>query len=270
MVTTQQRISSMYYSEIARTPLVDDPEEERRLLRRWQQKRDVGARDAVVKTHLRFVVKLAHKRTKDPEAVKDYIAAGNVGLLKAADKFDWNRKPYIRFLTYAGWWIYEEISNQDYTSATLVHVPTHRQKTQRRQAREFRTAVQKHGPENASVQGMERGIPEGVVTTIEEARHTADTSETEPMTAYSAERLRTLIRDGISQLPPREQIVLSLYYGIKDDPRNLIQIASIMGVCTERIRQIKLNGIKHLQKALRTRAGLGDKSKLCDVEAAYL
>jgi RNA polymerase primary sigma factor len=247
MVTDATRISSMYYAEIARTPLVDDPDEERRLLRRWQQKGDVEARDAIVNTHLRFVVKMAHKRTKDPEAVKDYIASGNIGLLRAADKFEWNRKPYIRFLTYAGWWIYKEMSDQDYTTSSLVHVPAHRQKTQRRQAREFRAAVQEHGPEAASVRAMNPGLPEGVVTTIEAARHTPDLPDIEPQATYGVDRLRKLVRENIARLPPREQTVLNLYFGIKDDARNLVQIAAIMGMCPERVRQIKINGMQLLQ-----------------------
>jgi RNA polymerase sigma factor (sigma-70 family) len=247
------RTSATYYSEIARTPIIDDPDQEKQLLRRWQEKRDLKARDAIVQTHLRFVVKQAHKRTKDPEAVKDFIAAGNLGLLKAADKFDWKRKPYIRFLTYAGWWIYEEMSNQDYTSSTLVHVPAHRQKAQRRQAREYRAAIQENGPE--FVCDMDPGLPEGVVTTLDAARNAAD-SELEPTSAYGAERLRALVREGISRLPTREQTVLNLYYGVKDEPRNLVQIADLMGMCPERVRQIKINGMTLLHDVLKTRVKL--------------
>lgn len=263
MVATQMRVSSMYYSEIARTPLVEDAAEEKRLIRRWQQQKDVKARDAIVQTHLRFVVKMAHKRTKDPEAVKDFIASGNLGLLKAADKFDWSRKPYIRFLTYAGWWVYEEMSNQDYTTASLVHVPAHRQKAQRRQAREFRAAIQEHGPENKSVMAMDPGLPEGIVMSIEAARHTPDAADAEPTSCYGAERLRAIVRDGIDRLPPREQTVLNLYYGVKDDARNLVQIAAIMGMCPERVRQIKINGMQLLHNELKMRVGLS-------TEDAYL
>jgi len=255
MGNNQQRVASMYYAEVARTPLVDDPREEKRLLKRWQCQQDVKARDAIVQTHLRFVVKMAHKRSRDPEAVKDFIAAGNLGLLKAADKFDWARKPYIRFLTYAGWWVYEEMSTQDYTT-TLVHVPAHRQKAQRRNAREFRAAVQAHGPDAAQVQDLNPGLPEGVVTSIEAARHTPDSSEADPHSTYGAERLRSLVRNGIDQLPPREQTVLNLYYGVKDDARNLVQIAAIMGMCPERVRQIKINGMQLLHDDLKTRIGL--------------
>lgn len=263
MGSNTQRSSSMYYAEVARTPTVEDPEEEKRLLKRWQQKGDVAARNAIVNTHLRFVVKMAHKRTKDPEAVKDYIAAGNLGLLKAADKFDWGRKPYVRFLTYAGWWVYEEMSNQDYNTATLVHVPAHRQKTQRRQAREFRVAMLEHGPEAEEVQDMNPGLPEGVIVPIDAVKNTAmecdPNVENCPEGTYGGERLRALVRETIARLPTREQTVLNLFFGVKDDARNLVQIAAIMGMCPERIRQIKINGIQLLQNELKDRVGLNSE-----------
>lgn len=263
MHPSSTRAASVYYADIARTPLLVDPAEEKQCLRRWQQHKDVKARDAVVQTHLRFVVKMARKRTKDPEAVRDYIAAGNLGLLKAADKFDWTRDPYIRFLTYAGWWIYEEMSNQDYTTATLVHVPAHRQKAQRRNARAFRAALQAHGPEDVGVQAMDPGRPESVVMPISIARYTPNPDGDEPEVSYGAARLRALVRAGIDRLPTREQTVLNLYYGIKDDARNLVQIAAMMGMCPERVRQIKNNGMELLGAELKTRVGLS-------VEDAYL
>lgn len=256
MGTNTARISATYYAEIARTPGVEDPEEEKRLLRAWQKRGDIKARDAIVKTHLRFVVKQAHKRTKDPEAVKDYIAAGNLGLLRAADKFDVNRRPYIRFLTYAGWWILKEMSDQDYATSSLVHVPAHRQKEQRRNARAFRAAMQEKGPECGEVQAMNPGLPEGVVVHLDAAKNTPDDREGEPSNAYGNERLRALLRQAIAGLPAREQTVLNLYFGVKDDARNLVQIANIMGMCPERVRQIKISGMRLLHDQLRDDVGL--------------
>lgn len=226
------------------------------MLRLWQKRGDVKARDAIVQTHLRFVVKQAHKRTKDPEAVKDYIAAGNLGLLKAADKFDISRKPYIRFLTYAGWWVLKEMSDQDYATSSLVHVPAHRQKEQRRNARAFRAAVQEMGPEDHNVKAMNPGLPEGVVVHIDAAKNTPDERECEPSNNYGNEKLRVLLRGAIARLPAREQTVLNLYYGVKDDARNLVQIATIMGMCPERVRQIKINGMRLLHENLRDKVGL--------------
>lgn len=248
------RISSTYYAEVSRAPCVDDPEEERRLLRAWQRRGDLSARNAIIQTHLRFVVKQAHRRTKDPELVKDYIAAGNLGLLKAADKFDLKRK--IRFLTYAGWWVLKEMSDLDYATSSLVHVPAHRQKEQRRNARAFRAAVCAHGPEDAKVLSMNPGFPESTIVTIDAAKNTPDVIELEPEVAYGSERLRALLRQAIARLPLREQTVLNLYFGVKDDARNLVQIASMMGMCPERVRQIKINGMRLLHDDLRDQVGL--------------
>jgi len=239
--------SSLYYAEIAKVKHVDDPNEERRLIRAWQEKRDVRARDRVIQTHLRFVVKMAHKRTKDPEAVKDYIAAGNLGLLKAADKFDWKRKPYIRFLTYAGWWIYEEMSNQDYSSSSLVHVPAHRQKAQRRQARKYRATIQENGPE--AVENMDPGLPEGVVVALDAAKNVPDVDFSAPPSC-AENQFTAIVREALAKLPTREQTVLNLYFGIKDEPRNHLQIGRIMNMCPERVRQIKLSGMQMLQELL--------------------
>lgn len=254
MGTNTARISATYYAEISRTPLVNNPDEEKQLLRRWQRAKDVKARDSIVNTHLRFVVKQAHRRTKDPELVKDYIAAGNLGLLRAADKFDTKRK--IRFLTYAGWWVLKEMADLDYSTSSLVHVPAHRQKEQRRNARAFRAAVQAKGPEAQEVQAMNPGLPEGVVVHLDAAKNTPDERDSEPSSAYGSERLRDLLRTAIDTLPAREQTVLNLYYGVKDDARNLVQIATIMGMCPERVRQIKINGMKLLHEQLRTTVGL--------------
>lgn len=248
------RTAATYYAEIARTPLVDDPVEEKNFLRRWQEDKDIKARDAIINTHLRFVVKMAHKRTRDPEAVQDYIAAGNIGLLKAADKFQWWRKPYIRFLTYAGWWIYEEMSSQDYTSSTLVHVPAHRQKAQRKQAREYRNTMQEGGPD--SVADMDPGLPEGVVVTMDAIKYTANPPEGETESIFSTDRMRTLLRASIARLPTREQTVLNLYFGMKDEPRNLVQIAAMLDVCPENIRQIKVKGMQLLYNDLKEHVGL--------------
>jgi len=254
MGTRAARISTAYYTEISRAPCIEDPREERRLLRAWQLRGDIKARDAIIQTHLRFVVKQAHRRTKDLELVKDYIAAGNLGLLKAADKFDLKRK--IRFLTYAGWWVLKEMSDLYYSTSSLVHVPAHRQKELRRNARAFSTAVCMRGPEDADVLEMNPGLPEGTVVTLDAAKDTPAHTDIEPEVAYGSVRLRSLLRAAVARLPVREQTVLNLYFGAKDDARNLVQIASIMGMCPERVRQIKLNGMRLLHDDLRDHVGL--------------
>ncbi len=242
------RSTMLYFHEISRIVPVSDPAEERRLIHRWQTRKDTKARDALVQGHLRFVVTLARRRSRDPDRLQDLVAAGNIGLLKALDKFDLARKPPIRFLTYAGWWVTKEIADEDYATSSLVHVPTHRQKAQRKQAKVFQKTLQTHGPEARAVLEMDPGIPEASTMTLDHFKETADVWNTRPPGNLAASDLA--LRRAISQLPVREQTVLNLYFGVKDDPRNFAQIAAILGMCPERVRQIKISGVKQLRSVL--------------------
>lgn len=243
-------IASIYGEEIARTPVVSDPEEERRLIWRWQKRKDLKARDALVQSHLRFVVQQARRRTKDPERVKDLVSAGNLGLLIAADRYNLNHRPVLRFLTYAGWWVRKEMSDLDYATASLVHVPTHRQKAQRRKARDFQRALQQGGP--GAPEGVDNpGAPDGATVPLE-LSHEAAAAESDILLFDMLEttQTHTLLRNLISGLPLREQTVLNLYFGTKDEPRNLVQIAALMDRSSEHVRQIKINGMQLLRSAL--------------------
>jgi len=248
MSANVSRSTSLYFTAIAKTVPISDPTEEWRLIQRWQRDKDVHARDTLIQSHLRFVVTLARKRSRDSDRLSDLIAAGNLGLLKAADKYDLKRKPAPRFLTYAGWWIQKEIADEDYATSSLVHVPTHRQKAQRKRAKAFQRALQKVGPNNTATVNIDPGVPEGIIVTIDELRDTSDIE----IDTTNAQCSNTLLRRVINQLPTREQTVLNLYYGTKDDPRNLVQIAAILGMCPERVRQIKINGVRLLRDVLKT------------------
>ena len=238
----------VYYSEISRTNPVNDPGEERRLILRWQKHKDLMARDTLIKSHLRFVVTLAKKRTRNSEKLQDLIAAGNLGLLKALDRFDLRKK--VRFLTYASCWIQEEMFKEDYATTSLVHVPTHRQKAQRKKARQFQQALAQHGPDASSVQALDPGVPEGATIDIETLRDTYEEDPARTQVLYETDDANRRLRHAIGGLPDREQTVLNLYYGIKDEPRNLVQIGSFLGMSPERVRQIKIAGMRLLKETL--------------------
>ncbi len=143
----------------------------------------------------------------------------------------------------------KEVSDEDYATSTLVHVPTHRQKAQRKQAKAFQKALQEHGPD--AQPEMDQGTPEGVTVSF------GDPGMVEPsygpaFSSLSFDNVATnsFLRRAISGLPLREQTVLNLYHGIKDEPRNLVQIAEILGMSAERVRQIKINGTKLLKDML--------------------
>ena len=242
----------LYFNDIAKTIPISNAKQERKLIRCWQKHRDIQSRDTLVQSHLRFVVTLARKRSRDPDRLPDLISAGNIGLIKAVDKYDLKRRPATRFLTYAGWWIQKEIADEDYATSSLVHVPTHRQKAQRRRAKEFQKVVQIEGPDSSILRKMDPGYPEGTITALDDLREAADETEAHTPLTYNKQRASHHLRRVISQLPPREQSVLNLYYGTKDDPRNLVQIAAILGMCPERVRQIKISGVRLLKDALAT------------------
>lgn len=267
------RSVTLYYEELARTIPVD-PDEERRLIHRWQKDKDLAARDTLLKGHLRFVVSVAKKRTRDPDKLQDTIAAGNLGLVKALDRFDLKRRPPIRFLTYAGWWINKEILDNDYATSSLVHVPTHRQKAQRKRTKEYHQAVLKHGPDAKKTRKLQPSMPEGSTVSLDllrEAiedrryfnesdwlgRHITD-GDVATLTNNISEGSHAdrAIRDAISLLPPRVQTVLNLYFGVKDDARNHVQIAAILEMSPERVRQLKIAGIKQLREVMAAHHGV--------------
>lgn len=243
-----ERSAALYYHELARTTPINDSDEERRLVYRWKRYKDAAARDALLRAHLRFVVKVARKFSRDPDILPDLIAAGNIGYIKALDKFDLTQK--TRFLTYASWWIQEEIFKELYSSNSLVHVPVHRQKAQRKKAKAFQKALAEHGPEASEVRRMDPGTPEGMTVNLDVLRDCAEDNPMRTPGAFETQATSARLRKAISSLPPREQTVLNLYYGIKDDRRNLVQIAAILSMSPERVRQIKLSGEKQLRTTL--------------------
>jgi len=185
----------------------------------------------------------------------DLIAAGNLGLLKALDRFDLDRQPPTRFLTYAGWWIHKEVADEDYATSSLVYVPPHRKKAQRRQARVFQRALHEHGPEARCVQAMDPGMPEGMTfsmtTSGDLGNPGPDFDEVDPTSAaFDAISTSDWLRRAIAELPVREQTVLNLHFGVKDDPRSLAQIAAILDLHPERVRQIKVSGVERLRATL--------------------
>ena len=265
------RSVTLYYAEVGHTRPVNNLAEEQRLIALWQNNQDTKARDALLEGHLRFVVKMARNRSRDPEKLEDLIAAGNLGLVKALDRYDLSRRPAVRFLTYAGAWINKEMLDNDYSSS-LVHVPTHRQKAQRKKAKQFQKALQKHGPDSRKMLKLNPGLPEGVTVGLDELREGIETchrieasghhnrskpswltdNDVSSMSTTLPENASTdsVVRHAIDKLSVREQTVLNLYYGVKDEPRNLVQIAALLEMSPERIRQIKIAGVKQLRSIL--------------------
>lgn len=247
----QEHVARAYYAEVGRARAVTDPDEERVMIRLWQRLRDPRARDLVVQSHLRFVVRQAHRKTRDRDALKDYIAAGNLGLLKAIEpgRFDPDRHPYVRFLTYAGAWIHKEMMDQDYASS-LIHVPTHRQKEQRRRARAHRLAETTFGPGSKEAEAVGCVRYDDLVVGLDEVRDHELVADPEADNEYHSRQLSSLLESVLAKLPTREATILRLHYGGKDEPRNLVQIGKIMSLSSESVRQLKVRALGMVRQHL--------------------
>lgn len=240
-----------YYARIGGARSVTDPEEERILIRLWQRHRDARARDIVVQSHLRFVVRQAHRKTSDRNALQDYIAAGNLGLLKAIQPghFNTERVPYIKFLTYAGTWVFKEMMDLDYASPT-IHIPRHKQKRQRKLAHAQRVAATVHGPGSEAATSVE--CVTYPVVRIEDVCDEELCAGVEIASEYHAKQLSDLLEAALSRLPAREATIIRLHYGVRDEPRSLEQIGKIMSMTPERVRQIKVGALRLVRAHLET------------------
>lgn len=205
----------------------------------------------MVQSHLRFVVRQAHRKTNDRNALQDYIAAGNLGLLRAIERGHFNpeRVPYIRFLTYAGSWVYKEMMDQDYASSSTVHVPTHKQKEQRRRAHALRIAATTHGSGSDAAAAVGDMIYAPVVP-LEDARDEELCAGVEIASEYHAKQLSELLEAALSRLPTREATIIRLHFGVRDEPRSLEQIGKIMSMTPERVRQIKVIALRLVRRNL--------------------
>lgn len=238
MNNDESRSLSQYYAEVGRNSVIRNAQEERDLILKWKDHKDKASRDRLIQGHLRFVIQIARKLTRDPDRLQELIAAGNIGLLKAIERFDVSKN--LRFLTYAAWWIRKEIYEEDYGN-TLTHVPVHRIKSMRRDVKEGRTVA---------------GIPAGgqavPLDSLDESSraHLEGTMDVDDDHDLSERSRKELIRKAIATLPPREQTVLNCYFGMKDDPRTLVQIADLLWISAERARQLKIRAMGQLQDRL--------------------
>jgi len=244
---------SRYYNEVGRTEIID-AETEKVLFARYKEKNDIGARDKLIENCLRFVVKLASRYTDDIDTLKDFISAGNVGLLLAIDRFDPERN--TRFLSFATYWILLGIRNELH-NAGLVSMPLWYQKLVRKINRLRAQVVAKTGEEptdkqlcthlqirKAQLQNLRvdrfRYIP------IDLTNLSVNGTENKVAHILSRETLEDLL----PHLPAKECFVLRAYYGFLHDPWSLRQIANFLGVSSERVRQIKVDALGQLKNTM--------------------
>ncbi|EFM22998.1 MULTISPECIES: RNA polymerase sigma factor RpoD [Selenomonas] len=261
----------MYLKEIGRVPLLT-AEEEVDLARRMEAG-DETARHRLEEANLRLVVSIAKRYVGRGMMFLDLIQEGNLGLLKAVEKFDYSKG--YKFSTYATWWIRQAITRAIADQARTIRIPVHMVETINKYIRVSRQLLQELGrdptPEEiAHRMGLSvarvREImkisqePVSLETPIgeEEDTHLSDFIEDEaapdPADAASMLLLKEQISEVLTTLAPREAEVLRLRFGLVDGrSRTLEEVGQNFGVTRERIRQIEAKALRKLRHPVRLR-----------------
>ncbi|WRP15805.1 RNA polymerase sigma factor RpoD [Geochorda subterranea] len=261
----------MYLKEIGRVPLLT-AEEEVELAKRIEQG-DEEAKRRLAEANLRLVVSIAKRYVGRGMLFLDLIQEGNLGLLKAVEKFDY-RKGY-KFSTYATWWIRQAITRAIADQARTIRIPVHMVETINKLIRVSRQLLQELGreptPEEIAHE-MEMPVervreimkiaqePVSLETPIgeEEDSHLGDFIEDQeapaPPEAASASMLREQLENVLDTLNPREEKVLRLRFGLDDGKqRTLEEVGQVFGVTRERIRQIEAKALRKLRHPSRSK-----------------
>ncbi len=261
----------MYLKEIGKVDLLT-AEEEVELAKRMEAG-DEAARQQLVEANLRLVVSIAKKYVGRGMLFLDLIQEGNMGLMKAVEKFDY-RKGY-KFSTYATWWIRQAITRAIADQARTIRIPVHMVETINKLIRVSRQLLQEKGREPTPEEiGEEMDITAAKVREImkisqepvsletpigeEEDSHLGDFIEDEdapaPASAASFMLLKEQLDKVLDSLTEREKRVLELRFGIEDGrSRTLEEVGREFGVTRERIRQIEAKALRKLRHPTRSR-----------------
>ena len=261
----------MYLKEIGKVPLLTS-EEEVELAKRMSEG-DEEAKKRLAEANLRLVVSIAKRYVGRGMLFLDLIQEGNLGLIKAVEKFDY-RKGY-KFSTYATWWIRQAITRAIADQARTIRIPVHMVETINKLIRVSRQLLQEYGREPQPEEiAEEMGIPEDKVREIikiaqepvsletpigeEEDSHLgdfiADDDTPAPAEAAAFTLLKEQLMSVLSTLTPREEMVLKLRFGLEDGrARTLEEVGKEFKVTRERIRQIEAKALRKLRHPSRSR-----------------
>lgn len=261
----------MYLKDIGQVELLT-PEQEVELAKRILTG-DERAKKELCERNLKLVVSIAKRYLNRNMQFLDLIQEGNLGLIKAVDKFDYTKG--FRFSTYATWWIRQSITRAIADQARTIRVPVHMVETINKLSRVSKQLMQELGrdPNNAEI-AERMGISEAKVNEIirisqdplslespvgeEDESKIGDFLEDESMKSPTENATQDILRlqllQVIETLTPREQKVIRLRYGLDDNhPRTLEEVGKEFNVTRERIRQIEAKALRKLRQPNRSK-----------------
>ena len=259
-----------YLRRINTIPLLSREEEVELATR--AQAGEQEALDKLIVSNLRYVVSVARKYPGYGLSLADLINEGNIGMIQAAKRFDPTRG--VKFITYAVWWIRQAITHAVAEQGGVIALPMRQLEKLHKVLERYRRYTQQVGVEPSSEElAAELDLPptevenilhvyrhlsldapigeEAEISFIDVLPSTTSPSEEE---AYINATLIQQIQELLSQLPPREERVLRLRFGMDDEPKTLEEIGGLLGITRERVRQIEKQAKDRLRQKAKMRA----------------
>ena len=261
----------MYLKDIGKVPLLSQEEEIE--LAKKAATGDERAKQRLEEANLRLVVSIAKRYNgKNGMQFLDLIQEGNIGLLKAVEKFDYTKG--FRFSTYATWWIRQSITRAMADQSRTIRIPVHMVETINRLGRVSKKLLQELGREPSAEEiSKEMGLPVERIVEIQKIAqdpisledqvgeddgkvgdYVPDDTDIAPDEAATRSMLKGQLLSVIETLTPREQKVIRLRYGLDDgSPKTLEQVGQEFNVTRERIRQIEAKALRKLRNPNRSK-----------------